>query len=154
MSIKTWNCFWHMQKYNKYSDFISQLCSTLIKLHITTFYEIILFFNKTCYMRYVGKPFPPSLCVYISWNSSFSPIQGLWTRSVRPSVRLSDGTITLFKLNISIWNFLHFFLKPNQELSSKMGKIGQNFIHVMGTSLKPNLGLWGKKIILSEWPEI
>ncbi len=79
------------------------------------------------------------------------------TMSVRLSVCLSvcpSPPLTLFKLNISIRNFLHFFLKPNQELSSKMGKNGQNFIHVMGTSSKPKLGLWGKKIILSEWPEI
>ncbi len=53
----------------------------------------------------------------------FSPIQGLWTRSVRLSVCPSGNTITLLKLNESSWNFLHIFLKPNQELSSKMGKI-------------------------------
>ena len=65
--------------------------------------------------------------------------------SVCPSVRPSVcPPLTLFKLNQSTWNFLHFFLKPNQELSSKMGKIGQIFFLVMGTWLSSILGLWAK----------
>ena len=65
------------------------------------------------------------VCKFVDTKRLFNPIQGLWTRSVRLSVCPSGNTITLFKLNISTWNFLHILMKLNQELSSKMGKIGQ-----------------------------
>jgi hypothetical protein len=66
------------------------------------------------------------------------------------SVRLSGGTITPLKLQ-------HIHLKLSTLLfEAKSGakfEDGQNRtkkFHVVGTSSKPKLGLWGKKIILSE----
>lgn len=52
----------------------------------------------------------------------FSPIQGLCNcHVVCPSGRLS---ITVVKLIISTWTLVHMWYGPNEELSSKMNKIG------------------------------
>ena len=62
--------------------------------------------------------------------------------SVRLSVREHDNCPQFQDIDLKLST--QMFFEPKHRLSSKMGKIGIKKIHVMGTSSKPILGLWGK----------